>query len=122
MAHLSTAEKLEALMLHAQKAGYHYGDEHMSMLTGYTKPRPVGSIQFYDGKLSDVMHVPYQAILFNHDFARALFGEEEDGTELLNGVYGEQPKRRMHYHLQQAVISDDPVSYMYKEVFGDQVL
>lgn len=52
-------------------------------------------------------------VLFSHDFARALFGEESDGTEFVEGMFGEQPKLRWKYHLQQAVISEDPIDYMY---------
>lgn len=66
--------------------------------------------EYYDGGY------PYYP-LWQHSFARALFGEEEDGTEFVAGIYGEQPKYRWKYHLQQAVISKDQVDYMYEAVF-----
>ncbi len=47
-------------------------------------------------------------LLLSHDFAKAIWGEE-DGTGL-EGV--NFPKWQMH--LQQAVISDDPLEYYWK--------
>lgn len=58
-------------------------------------------------------------IIFNHDFAKALWGDEEDGTEFVEGIFEEQPKHRWKYYLQQAVISPDSVDYLYKAVFND---
>lgn len=93
---------------------------------------------------------PYPAILFNHDFARALFGEEEmffgvmelgsEETEIVARIFRQprwftledvkkhRPVREVFYtrmpmcdyHLQQAVISKNPIDYMYKAVFDDQ--
>lgn len=83
-------------------------------------------------------------LLFNPDFARALFGEDklhaifEDGEvrdisrditkadeENLSVLKLEKPIRLLtsipglQTRLQQAVISKDPIDYMYKAVFGD---
>lgn len=87
--------------------------------------------------------VSLASIIFDHDFARALF--PEDITYVHSG-YERYAKGRdvqswlgpakeaikdddfmtgaisyttSQYHLQQAVISKDPIGYMYKEVFGD---
>ena len=45
-------------------------------------------------------------LLFNHDFAKALWGEEE----LMN--MPTQPKYTWQYHLQQMVIAEDPIKYI----------
>lgn len=55
-------------------------------------------------------------LIFNHDFARALFGECTDWHEPLIGEY-RVPQNGMEHHLQQAVISKDPIDYMYNVVF-----
>lgn len=58
----------------------------------------------------------YQRLIFNHEFARALWGKEEmhhydlgdldiRKTTIVN-------KPRWHYHLQQMVIADDPIKYL----------
>lgn len=56
-------------------------------------------------------------ILFNHDFARALFGERE--TRSMNQAFETITKLGWQDRLQAAVISNNPVDYMYKAVFGD---
>ena len=71
-------------------------------------------------------------IIFSRDFARALFGEEliqypEGDTYTVTAKLNPTPDFArsdelfvFQYHLQQAVISDDPIGYMYKAVFGDE--
>jgi len=62
--------------------------------------------------------------IFNHDFARALFGKGiiNNSKEVLRQgdiiEYKDWPAAWQH-HLQQAVVSDDPISYMYEAVFGN---
>lgn len=65
----------------------------------------------------------YKAIIFNHDFAKALLGDDtiyiadilESPTE---GDAGwEERLDSWEYHLQQAVISPDPIDYLYKAAF-----
>lgn len=74
-------------------------------------------------------HYSKNDFLFNHDFARALFGDEpspygkvwqriEPGKGVEYAVQnGYVPA--WQYHLQQAVISEDPIGYMYKAVFDE---
>ena len=74
---------------------------------------------FYDGMYD---------VLFNHDFAKAIFGEKK--IELCIGGYCEKQDKlpvfdctdpgsvlfigcNWQYHLQQVVISDDPLEYYY---------
>ncbi len=61
-----------------------------------------------------------ERILFDHDFARALFGECDnwiDGEDFDQVI----PMNGFERHLQQAVISDDPIDYMHKVVFGNDI-
>lgn len=74
------------------------------------------------------------SLIFNHDFAKALFGEEivtdmKNKYDLLNaGVTTEdhEPTGTDYdfpvwmWHLQQAVVSDSPIAYMYEQVFGNE--
>lgn len=71
----------------------------------------------------------WEDVIFNRDFARALFGERP-----VNRITGEKYVAKKlergvvaaefvcpsyHYHLQQAVISKDPIAYMHSVVFGE---
>lgn len=72
-------------------------------------------------------------IIFNHDFAKALFGDSD--TIELGGAKNTYPivvrtnppfaglevtkTVAWKYHLQQAVIADDPINYMYEVVLTD---
>ena len=65
-------------------------------------------------------------LIFNHDFARALFGEEpEYGIRRYSSSAGEITRQDAgmfipwKLHLQQAVISDDPIGYMYDAAFSE---
>ena len=120
----SQNEKLQALF---QKAAYHGWDD----IPAYDK----NLNQFYVSDNDGGYIVPSVIeIILNHDFAKALFGEEtlelywddDKKHEALGGTlsysYDEGGAiklevKRYLYHLQQAVISDDPIGYMYNEVF-----
>lgn len=53
----------------------------------------------------------YQSwIIFNHDFAKALWGEEIAHRETEPFEYSETEAWK--YHLQQMVIADDPIAYL----------
>ncbi|WP_439946479.1 hypothetical protein [Streptomyces sp. BBFR109] len=60
-------------------------------------------------------------IIFNHDFAKALWGETTDYT-VVNMPYPDTPPRAYlyqngyKYHLQQMVIADDPIKYLSENV------
>ena len=56
---------------------------------------------------------PRESIIFNHEFAKALWGEAVFGT--LAELAGDVPPNRLphwQYHLQQMVIADDPIKYL----------
>lgn len=61
----------------------------------------------------------YKEIIFNHDFAKALFPEKFPTYSPAHEHYTEPDSIfEWQYHLQQAVISEDPVGYMYKAVLN----
>lgn len=59
----------------------------------------------------------YMLFIFNHDFAKAIWGEGHNcnshpETDVWHGT-----NLGWRHHLQKAVISDDPISYTYGAVF-----
>ena len=54
--------------------------------------------------------IPYQAVIFNHDFAKALWGE--DMGYIIATEHDETVGTAWQYHLQQMVIADDPIAYL----------
>lgn len=80
----------------------------------------ISGVGFWDGDYENYMSASLQnkgekysliEILFNHDFAKAIWGEEEIGVEQLIESRGEISWK---HHLQQAVISDDPLEYYWE--------
>lgn len=63
----------------------------------------------------------YTALIFNHDFAKALWGEQK---LLENGEYpqtvimykGKPLWQPWEHHLQQMVIADDPIKYLGENI------
>lgn len=70
----------------------------------------------------------YYGLIFNHKFAKALFGEIDNQNANLSCYSAhrayDEPEIICYwqFHLQQAVISDNPIDYMYQAVFGDAVV
>lgn len=115
---MTQAEKLEALV---RRAGGN----------GWLDVRPC---------LEQLAHTPdfglvtfYPLVIFNHDFARALFGEENTHSQkpwsddysihgacdgdCYGGAHFDGPV--FEYRLMHAVISNNPIDYMYEAVFGE---
>ena len=62
---------------------------------------------FSDGEYDDYESINVEAVIFNHDFAKALWpGKWRDSTE--RG----QAYPYWQTHLQRMVISDDPIAYL----------
>lgn len=112
---LSQSQKLEALVRKVIDGGYHtweFDDR-------YTKEDEykylLGTLYDDPSENSNVQSV--EALIFDHDFAKALFGEGD--YYKLN-----DPKRTIRklweHKLQQAVISKDPIDYLYGAVFGEK--
>lgn len=58
------------------------------------------------------MFYGYKDVIFDHDFAKALWGGIELMQDGLNGEALAQPQHLWQYHLQQMVIADDPIQYL----------
>ena len=70
----------------------------------------------------------YMEIIFNHDFAKALWGEGHynlivgegrkafGSKDLLESVTGEKVLEAWQYHLQMMVISEDPIKYLGENI------
>lgn len=65
----------------------------------------------------------WQEIIFDKDFARALFDNSKYECCDYSTCEGnrEVPLQWWQHKLQQAVISDNPIDYMYKEVFSNEL-
>lgn len=121
---MTQAKKLEALVRKAVANGLQYAPR--TKLVGISNDVDwilEGDTIYFQPSV----YVDLKELLFNHDFARALFGNGK--IEVYGGLWTKgMPKPttiELHqvdaylHHLQQAVVSDDPIGYMYKEVFGD---
>lgn len=55
-----------------------------------------------------------EALIFNHDFAKALWGEDFIISHHANnlGQVGSWHQTAWRHHLQQMVIADDPIKYL----------
>lgn len=110
---MTDAQKLEALIQRAIEGGYTYS----------------GCYQDFNGKLMlDMKEEQWvtvfeaendYSIIFNHDFARALFGDTpEYEADLYRPEAYQITLKHWEWHIQQAVTSDNPIDYMYQAVFG----
>ena len=57
-------------------------------------------------------------LLFNHDFAKAIWGKEIQAVKMSKHVEQKQPVYMLNweYHLQRAVISENPINYFYENM------
>lgn len=55
---------------------------------------------------------PLETIIFNHDFAKSIWGEEY----MSGGDYYDPTLPAFEYHLQQAVINPRPINYIYESI------
>lgn len=78
------------------------------------------SEKFTDGAIEDETTFNVEAIIFNHDFAQALWGEARptryDVFPDATGKYGVDGKEGWRYHLMFMVISDDPIKYLGEHI------
>lgn len=73
----------------------------------------------------DVNHINIIQLIFNHEFAKALWGEDERTYELhipfgRDGLDIKYVSPKWQYHLQQMVVADDPVIYLGDNLEGDK--
>jgi hypothetical protein len=110
-------EKLDALMLFAIKNGWKsiFGTPYIRAVKDATTGEFFFAFEGHKGGSPLLMSVA-SVILGDHDFARALFGEagQKPGEQDWPFTYV------WEQHLALAVISDNPIDYMYKAVFGGE--
>lgn len=71
----------------------------------YEKDAPDGS--------SSLVDFSFKEIIFNHDFAKAVYGPGIVHKELPHGVWS-NTNHAWEYHIMMQSISDDPLKYMYE--------
>lgn len=117
---MTQSEKLEALIKKAIDDGW-----------AGTLAENVSSVADEDIELlteawRNIYHLEPTSFIFNHDFAKALWGElpmlqfwQEENLYTRGHTTYAKPSfdvRAWQYHLQQMVISEDPIDYMYYHV------
>ncbi len=114
MSELSDGEMLEALIRKVYPEAL-----NIRIALGNDRYEDEPAIVFYPkpGKtIPGIVYDSFRDMLFDHDFARALFGEERRSSRPTGfGSYQE-----WNYQLMQAVISDNPILYMYNAVYGKE--
>lgn len=114
---MTQAEKLEALANKATENGFNDIHGGYKVTASYNQ---AGSVSLKYWAATGAMFRSDQFSIFDHNFARALFGEELiEIDKMLTEMGNKFPVKQSAccYHLQQAVISDDSIDYMYKAVF-----
>ena len=112
--------KLKKIIEYAVERGYGYSPSKIEVKR-VPPNRGIMLAYFYgDNYIPSPQDYTLYEILFSHDFAKAVFGEEtityidfesdnSTETQMLPG-----PVKSYVYHLQQAVISKDPIDYYYQ--------
>lgn len=77
-------------------------------LANYRKKAPLNSVQFAD-ETGEVWHMPVETLIFNHDFAKALWGEEYP-SKVESAV--NRGFKFWQSRLMMMVIADDPIKYL----------
>lgn len=132
---MTDAQKLQALIQRAIEGEWsedrHFGriDKGTKFYDYYPEDKCV-SLRLDEYRTCDIQ---LAELLFNHSFAKALFGEEtitvarakrdvKPGFVTTDDVYEPYPIECFKYHLQQAVIAESAIDYMYQAAFGDAVV
>lgn len=65
-----------------------------------------------------IMGGPYfwSGIIFNHEFAKALWGDKPIAFTMVNSLSESSASRAWQYHLQHMVIADDPIKYLGENI------
>lgn len=109
---MTDAQMLEALIDEAKKRGYEFSGKYFGEYVGVAEP----AVLIFRVP-NDHLRMPWAVpLLADHDFARALFGEKPHEFDP-NMIIMETPPIEWMYQLQRAVISDNPIKYMYDAVF-----
>jgi len=121
---MTQSEKLEALVRKAIDGGWQDLTHTMEWDTADQQWR-------YDAIGGEEWHsqIDLNTVIFNHDFAKALFGDnisEAVDSAFMSASFSSELDIDQaglvtiwQYRLQQAVIAEDPVGYMYGVVFDE---
>lgn len=129
---MTQAKKLEALLDYARKNDVYHLLKGCEVRTHTVNGESeVYIYQTYGVDKQFYRELAWQQVLYNHEVARALLGDKEIDLnyELGNAQYklftgtifssiGTLPA--FQAHLMLAVISNDPIDYFYRAVFGDE--
>lgn len=77
-------------------------------------------LELYGGTWDTYSHFSVRDILFDHDFGKAFWGENEIETNILDkesvsrrdSLYDYKWQSAYEYHLQQMVLEQDPIKYL----------
>lgn len=111
---MSDAQKLQALMTRAIEGGWDDVLLNLEVWSPHLRKLVTESYEQFDER-------PIDAFLFNHDFAKALFGDTWTSENCQEVSYEEMDYKPWQHHIQRAVIADDPIDYMYGAVFGGSI-
>lgn len=114
---MTQAEKLEALVRKAFDNRWRDGQLEPIVDPIIEIGRPIRLWQIAATDLIPI-DLGVSAIIFDHDFAKALFGEQPVPVQVGSSVILDPLKPGWMGRLQEAVIADDPIDYMYEAVFG----
>lgn len=130
---LTQSQKLEKLIQKAINGGWNL---HTDELKLWDSSRWLPKDRAFNIADAAIHTHCLKEVIFNHDFAKALFGEEKKVSPAEASMLGYSTggkfdrgsnsafqviiNKGWKAHLQQAVISEDPISYMYKVVFSDE--
>lgn len=76
------------------------------------------SFTVWNSYLNDKVHIPQQCVIFNHGFAKALWGAGQQQGLKHYSIEKDVvlPLKRWEYYLQQMVIADDPIQYLGENI------
>jgi hypothetical protein len=65
-------------------------------------------------------HETYSGLIFNHDFAKALWGKKNAGIDLIDAIEAHHSFEISNWrkHLMHMVIAKDPIAYLREHVDG----
>lgn len=110
---------LEKALLKAHRNGWKslMADWRNVQIEQWQGNQTVGIAFLYGTKGTDMHWVrELEGIIFNHDFAKALWGECTTWVRSKSGRVTHLPLDGWQYHLQQMVIADDPIKYLGENI------
>lgn len=116
---MTTSDKLELAIQKATDNGFiHHGrdGDYKILEAKCTLPGKVSIIWKSvdsDTRISETLN--WEAVVYNHDFAKALWGEHTETMTVQNNTLNVKQVIDMNgwrYHLQMMVIADDPIKYL----------